>query len=196
MLPLIAEAIRLLPDPQRWEATFSTYQTNSLPGVDCRWRCVLQGTDEAAAARRIPGSFVIDLTKPLGEAPDNVLADAARSGEASAPRSSPPPLAPRIRNSRNRKSDEFAPVALATPAVGVATRVVPRAGGLGKPLQPPPRTAKKSAVPWKWISAAALTFLVVVAGGAATWLLQARAARFEERWGQLARRSYAGHGRN
>ncbi len=78
LLTLLSESIALLPESERWSATFSTYYTNLPPEIDCRVRCVLSGTDEArlASAR---GS-VIDLTtrKPL-EA-DSPLIQMARSG--------------------------------------------------------------------------------------------------------------------
>ena len=48
LLPLIEESVRLLPDDQRWEATFSTYFQNFPAGVECRWRCVVEGSDEAS----------------------------------------------------------------------------------------------------------------------------------------------------
>ncbi|PQO41035.1 hypothetical protein C5Y97_03470 [Blastopirellula marina] len=86
-LPLMEEAIALLPFDYRWEATFTTYFSSVPIGMQCRWRCVLAGTPEAAAARNSPGSLVLDLTSTMGPAPNTSFADAAREGrmlEASA----------------------------------------------------------------------------------------------------------------
>jgi hypothetical protein len=67
MLELIDESLSLLPPPQRWQTTFSTYYTGLPPEFDCRICCVLAGTPEAKlAATR--GS-VLDLTQPLGQPP-------------------------------------------------------------------------------------------------------------------------------
>lgn len=78
ILPLIAEAIAILPPSKRWQATFGTYVTNLPPDVDCKVRCVVAGSDEArmASARGV----VIDLTSPLGQAASSDAVDAARSG--------------------------------------------------------------------------------------------------------------------
>lgn len=81
---LLEESIALMPANRRWNATFSTYATTLPPDVDCKVRCVLVGTDEArlAPARGV----VIDLTEPLGRAPENAYTAAARSGVDDAPK--------------------------------------------------------------------------------------------------------------
>src|SRR5262249_37341080 len=66
---------------RRWDVTFSTYFTKLPPGVDCRWRFVLEGSPEAAA--RTPGLVTIDLCRPLGHAAETGLVAAARSGKPS-----------------------------------------------------------------------------------------------------------------
>ena len=60
-LPLIVEALSLLPRERRWQVTFSTYFTKLPAGVDCRWRFLLDGSTEAKLARRNPHNPVIDL---------------------------------------------------------------------------------------------------------------------------------------
>ena len=84
MLPLINEAIALLPEPMRWRVTFSTYFDQLQAGLLCSWRCCVAGT---AAARAAPGNatsgVLIDLTAPLGEAPPNRFVDMARTGTGS-----------------------------------------------------------------------------------------------------------------
>ena len=82
VLPLINEAIALLPTQQRWKATFSTYATNIPPDVDCKLRCVLDGTEEARFASVKPN--VIDMTKPMSLPTENTLTDQAR-GKAPKP---------------------------------------------------------------------------------------------------------------
>jgi hypothetical protein len=78
LLPMLNEAISLLPVPQRWQVTFSTYATTIPPDIDCRVRCVLEGSNEARLApARGP---VIDLTKPLPLAPSAPLVILAREG--------------------------------------------------------------------------------------------------------------------
>lgn len=81
LLPLMVEALALVPPARRWEVTFSTYVTKLPPGVDCRWRCVVAGSEEALAAQRTPGATVIDLTQPLGKAPSSQLVECARTGQ-------------------------------------------------------------------------------------------------------------------
>jgi hypothetical protein len=75
-LPLVAESLALLAPQQRWSVTFSTYFTKLPTGVDCNWRCVLQGSPEATA----PAGKVIDLCGALGRAVGGSLVDAARTG--------------------------------------------------------------------------------------------------------------------
>ncbi len=75
-LPLIVESLALLSPQQRWGVTFSTYFTKLPTGVDCNWRCVLQGSPEAAA----PTGKVIDLCRALGQPAGGSLVDAARTG--------------------------------------------------------------------------------------------------------------------
>jgi hypothetical protein len=87
-LPLIAEAITLLPPEQRWDVTFSTYFTDDFPpGISCAWRCVVAGSAEAKRAR-LPGALIIELGKDLGKAPESALVAQAQTG---AVRSRPAP---------------------------------------------------------------------------------------------------------
>ncbi|TWU06441.1 GAP1-N2 domain-containing protein [Stieleria varia] len=88
ILPLINEAISLLPVDQRWTATFSTYATNVPPDVDCKLRCVLEGTEEARFAS--VKSNVIDMTKPMSLPTENELTQQAR-GIAPPPMQLPEP---------------------------------------------------------------------------------------------------------
>jgi hypothetical protein len=80
-LPLLAEAIALLPARRRWEVTFNTYYTSLPPGVRCAWRCVLKDSPEAAEAERLPGALFLDLTANLDRAPNSEWVERARTGQ-------------------------------------------------------------------------------------------------------------------
>ena len=78
-LPLVGEAMRLLPDWARWRATFSTYFLQPVAGTPCAWRFCLDGTPAAEAARQSKG-LVIDLSRISGQAPDSRFSRMARTG--------------------------------------------------------------------------------------------------------------------
>lgn len=84
-LPLVVEALNLLPPEERWNVTFSTYFTKLPAGVDCRWRFLLDDSPEAAALRRNPHAPVIDLCDDLGPAPVGEFVEAARTGRQPVP---------------------------------------------------------------------------------------------------------------
>ena len=96
VLALLAEAVALLPPERRWHATFSTFYLPMPGDVECRWRAVIEGTPEAAAARRHRGAMCLNLTEKR-PAPDTAAAQAARQGKCLLPQetqaTSPPPLA-------------------------------------------------------------------------------------------------------
>ncbi len=81
ILPLIDEAIALLPESQRWRVTFNTYFTELQPGLTCSWRCCVAGTPAARDAQRFATSgVIIDLTRTLGLAPAGRFTEMARTG--------------------------------------------------------------------------------------------------------------------
>lgn len=65
LLPMLGEAVALLPAALRWQVTFSTYFTELPAGLACAWRCVPTGTPALAAARASAG-LVIDLRDNTG----------------------------------------------------------------------------------------------------------------------------------
>jgi hypothetical protein len=67
VLTLLAESAALIPASRRWDVTFSTWYTPLPPGLTCIWRCVPEGSEEARAALRMPGT--INLCAPMGRAP-------------------------------------------------------------------------------------------------------------------------------
>jgi hypothetical protein len=78
-LALVQEAALLLPAWARWRATFSTYFVQPVAGATCSWRFCLEGTPAADLARNSKG-LVIDITRPLGLAPESRHVRAARTG--------------------------------------------------------------------------------------------------------------------
>lgn len=80
LLELLGESTALLPIDRRWNATFSTYAAQLPPDIDCRVRCVVEGTEEAkfAAAK---GQVVWLRSKPL-QLPGSNFIDAARGAES------------------------------------------------------------------------------------------------------------------
>ena len=92
VLPLIAEAIALLPTALRWRVTFNTYFTDLPAGLICTWRCCAAGTAAANEAPRLATSgVVIDLTKSLGQAPESRSTESARTGRVEVSPFSPSP---------------------------------------------------------------------------------------------------------
>jgi hypothetical protein len=105
-LPLVAEALSLLPHERRWDVTFSTYFTTLPQGVVCAWRGVVRGSPEAAKVIRTTHALLLDLGHALGTPPDGPFVEQARTGELCAAalstspalhtpsRSAPPPEEP------------------------------------------------------------------------------------------------------
>jgi hypothetical protein len=87
LLPLLVEALALLPPEKRWEVTFSTFHRVAPAGISCAWRGLPAEAPEAAPLHRQPGARVLELGKSLGPAPPAAL-PAARSGRQVA--TSPP----------------------------------------------------------------------------------------------------------
>ena len=105
VLRLYQEAIALLPPELRWNQTFSTYFTKSLPGVRCQWKAVIKGSPEESIFRVLPDLFIIDLTNPerapavetyaRSTVAANLVAIARSAGKVSvAPTWSAPPATP------------------------------------------------------------------------------------------------------
>lgn len=81
ILPLFEEALAFLPSSRRWDVDFSTYFSQLPQGVTCTWRGVLEGSEEANNARRLPNALILDLCSPLRRAEGGVLVHLARTGE-------------------------------------------------------------------------------------------------------------------
>ncbi len=64
VLRLYQESLALLPREKRWDVTFSTYYTKTIPGVRCQWKAVMKGSPEESSLRSIAGMVKFDLTDP------------------------------------------------------------------------------------------------------------------------------------
>ena len=85
-LPLLREAMALLPPARRWPVAFTTYFTDLPAGLACHWRCCVANTPAAKDARRNATSgVVLDLTTALGDAPETALVRLARTGHVDTP---------------------------------------------------------------------------------------------------------------
>jgi hypothetical protein len=93
LLPLIAEALALLPPEQRWHVTFSTYYTGLPQGISCLWRGVPHDSVEAKSARQVPTALILSLGTRLGHARGGSLVALAR-GERLPPPTVPAPAWP------------------------------------------------------------------------------------------------------
>jgi|GEM_PF-6588481 len=80
-LSLVSEAMMLLPREARWKVSFNTYLTTLPAGLQCSWRFCVPNSDPLKEARRVPGTVVIDLTRPMDAAPDGKLVQVARTGQ-------------------------------------------------------------------------------------------------------------------
>ena len=91
MLRLLGEALALLPAENRWDVTYSTFYTKLPPGLECRVRCVVDGTSEATQVRKKYDLKPLDLCQVLGEPPDeSIWTQSAQTGKPPRPVSQPP----------------------------------------------------------------------------------------------------------
>jgi chemotaxis protein histidine kinase CheA len=93
-LTLVREVLDLIPAPQRWNVTFSTYFTRLLAGAECQLRFVLNDTPEATSLRNDARARVIDLTNPLPAATGGTLVSTARKGQLTSQEPLASPQAP------------------------------------------------------------------------------------------------------
>ncbi|MEQ9410979.1 MAG: hypothetical protein RIK87_24925 [Fuerstiella sp.] len=93
-LALLIEVLDLIPVPQRWGITFSTYFTRLQAGTECQLRFFLDGTAEATSLRNDARAVKVDLTGALGEAAGGALVEQARAGVLEFRRTAPPKVQP------------------------------------------------------------------------------------------------------
>jgi hypothetical protein len=181
MLSLLAESLALLPVELRWRVVFSTYFTKLPAGIECQWRCVVDGTPEADAARRPrQAGLVIDLCRPLGLAEGGGYVAAARTGKSPAATASLQQTLP-VAEAEPAVKDRGQPpidagteypasldtwssaVVASSPASSCRPRP-PR----GQPLRP----RRKSPPRWPWFLAVVALLCVAVGVGVLVWTMQ------------------------
>lgn len=81
-LPLVHEALALLPIAAQWNTPFTTHFTRLPRDLTCPVRCILKGTPEEQAALQNKAGNLIDLTAKLGPPPASPFVEAARTGDA------------------------------------------------------------------------------------------------------------------
>jgi len=113
ILPLFAESLSCLPHDIRWEVCFATYYTVLPAGCNYHWRGILAGSAVQKEIARFPNATVIDLTRPLPAAQDNLYSKAAREGtvvnilKTATPKVSPDAIPQQIkRDDSNNAVDE------------------------------------------------------------------------------------------
>ncbi|WP_417730507.1 hypothetical protein [Rosistilla oblonga] len=116
-LPLIDEALSLLPPADRWRVTFSSFYTGLPPNMQCQWKFVVAGSKEHLAIPPHDRVLKIDLTKPMGPAEATPLVQAARTGERNLPEPVDPPKPKPTHTPSNAKSKPVARKLSQTPPI-------------------------------------------------------------------------------
>jgi hypothetical protein len=125
LLPLLEDAIALVPESRRWSVTFSTYFTGLPPNIPCAWRGVLAGSPEAHQAKGLKDALVLDLDD-LGRAVGKELVYLSR-GEVPSERVEERPSAGRVRRPEAARVAEPRPGARPIPeAVSAIPAAAPR----------------------------------------------------------------------
>jgi hypothetical protein len=197
LLPLVVEALALLPESQRWDVTFSTYFTRLPAGVDCHWRFLFDGSPEAKAVRANPHLTVIDLCGTVGQATGGALVEVARNGPPKAKGSAPGPPKPMGRQTpppatavqvahvaADNQSDVEALSVHDVDALSLRLERPPTGGrfptsGPQEVSRPIRRRAKKRPLAmWAFIAASVTCGIALfgVAGGVAYWLFNRQTA--------------------
>ena len=191
MLALLAEALGLLPVNVRWRVSFSTYYTKLPAGIGCQWRCVVDGTPEATAARQSSqGTLVLDLCHPLGRAAGGIYVEVARTGKlpiakVAAGKVAATQLGDKELERVLLESGEL-PV---SPGVGARQPSEVNVGeyAVMRPLLAPPvcpprprpiRFQKKRRSQWPWVLGIAAVLLVFLACGLVLWTTLSGTPRF------------------
>lgn len=167
-LTLVREVLDLIPAPQRWNVTFSTYFTRLLAGAECQLRFVLNDTPEATSLRNDARARVIDLTSSLPAATGGTLVAVARKGQLTPHESAPTPAAQAVRSRTAAEipiKDAVAEVAIPKPKPSLSppeTQDKPQ----HKP-QPPrdvPPPVRENSRRGLWIGLTAAVVLITVTG--------------------------------
>jgi len=163
-LTLVREVLDLVPAPQRWNVTFSTYFTRLLAGAECQLRFVLNDTPEATSLRNDARARVIDLTSSLPAATGGTLVAMARKGQLTPQEPAPTPAAPAVRaRTAVEISTKDTGVEISIPKLkpGLSALETPDKPQPPRDLPPPVRVNIRKGV---WIGLAVALLLVVVTG--------------------------------
>ena len=85
ILPLIEDVTAILPPPKRWTLSFNTLFTHLPAGVNCTLRCCPPTAASLKDVRTTAGAFKLDLSRGLGDAPENVYVKIARGEQVTLP---------------------------------------------------------------------------------------------------------------
>jgi hypothetical protein len=158
LLTLLNESIALLPPNQRWNATFSTYAAALPPDIDCRVRCVVEGSEEArfAAAR---GQVIQLVPKPYSGAASDCV-NRARGLSPSVPK-----RAPSVTVIPSAEAADQAETPPSTPPLPNSAAVA----AAGMPDLPSRHTAR-----WIALVLVSVVLMVVMTGALTYFVLQSR----------------------
>lgn len=170
LLAMVDEAICLLAESKRWNATFSTHTGELPPGVQCRLRCLVAGSPEALALP--PSAMTLDLASGnLGSPPPGPLVEAARTGRIVSAENVPPPEMPTAVGQSGIPVPANPPALFETSEPGFD---IPPP--LSTPsFRAPPSTAQadpSSTRNYVWPLLAVAALLLISIGGAAVYMLQ------------------------
>lgn len=165
-LTLVREVLDLIPAPQRWNVTFSTYFTRLLAGAECQLRFVLNDTPEATSLRNDARARVIDLTISLPAATGGTLVAMARKGQLTPqePAPTPTPAAPAVRARTAVEistKDTGAEISIPKLKPGLSPLETPDKPQPPRDLPPPVRVNGRKGV---WIGLTAGVVLITVTG--------------------------------
>jgi hypothetical protein len=163
-LTLVGEVLDLIPAPQRWNVTFSTYFTRLLAGAECQLRFVLNDTPEATSLRNDARARVIDLTSSLPAATGGTLVAMARKGQLTPQEPAPTPTAPTVRSRTAADisiKDTVADVSIPKPKPSLTPLETPDKPQPPRDVPPPVRVNSRKGV---WIGLTLAMIVVTVTG--------------------------------
>lgn len=163
-LTLVREVLDLVPAPQRWNVTFSTYFTRLLAGAECQLRFVLNDTPEATSLRNDARARVIDLTSSLPAATGGTLVAMARKGQLTPQEPAPTQATTAVRSRTSvdiSTKDTGGEISIPKLKPGLSPLETPDKPQPSRDVPPPVRTNSRMGV---WVGLTVALILVVVTG--------------------------------
>jgi hypothetical protein len=163
-LTLVREVLDLIPAPQRWNVTFSTYFTRLLAGAECQLRFVLNDTPEATSLRNDARARVIDLTSSLPAATGGTLVAMARKGQLTLQEPAPTAVAVTARSRTAAEisiKETVAEASIPRPKPGLTPLATPDKPQPPRDVPPPVRVNSRKGV---WIGLTLALIVVTVTG--------------------------------